>query len=190
MKLNAVVLAFVAGAVAGGAFAGWSARREVTDLQARSDSVTAAAVSRDSASAEKAAADSATIAALQASKKPATVTIRADSAAQDSLERAMAGLKTGADTIKNQARQIVALKSEVDSLKSNARTDSLSLWTAMRRGDALRDSLHAQTVTIVGLNERIQALSGRTFPKWARISFAIVEKGLAAKGLADVIRGK
>lgn len=189
-----VLKIFLIGAFVGGVVTTllWNAgsRDEVERLKQRADSAEAAAIARDSAATEQAARDSAVIDSLQQSKRSRYVTISTDSATQDSLERAMGGLKTARDTIANQAGQIVALKSERDSLRANARTDSLSLWLAMRRGDALRDSLHAQTGTVVALNAEIQRLNHHTFPKWLRVSFTVVEKALAVKGAVDLVQGR
>jgi len=190
-RAGQTALALFVGGLLGIAALSYTTRREVAALKAAGDSARAAAVARDSAASAASDSMGAIIDSLQSSKAPVTVRITVDSAAQDSLKRALAaGLRSQHDTIANQAAQIVHLETEVRDLKANARTDSLSLWTALARSRLLEDSLHAQTREVVRLNGRIQDLDGHALPKWLRVSFDVAQKVLAAKGLVDLARGK
>lgn len=187
-KVSAGLILFASGAAAGILLTCWGVNKQVEHLKQSGDSAQAIAEHRDSASTARWVHDSLVIDSLQKSKAPVVVRITRDSAAQDSLKRALvAGLQSQHDTITNQALQIVHLEQQVVDLKANARTDSLSLFKAMGVARVLRDSLHAQTKTIVDLNADIQRLNSHRLPGWARVGFELLRTGLAAKGLVDVV---
>lgn len=176
------------GAVAVVALIAGNQRKEIIRLKVVGDSIQAAAVVRDSAAAAEAAASARRVDSLQSTKRRESVRL---SASRDSLRRALdGGLASAHDTIVNQAAQIVLQDSVITELRENAKTDSLSLWEAMGRGDRLLDSLRVQTAAVVVLNGQIQRLNQHTLPKWLRVSFDVAVKALAAKEIVDLARGK
>jgi chromosome segregation ATPase len=189
-KGSAALLLFAGGVAAGVLLTCWGVNKQVEHLKRSGDEAQAAAAARDSAATAFKDSAFSVIDSLQNAKRPTIIRISVDSAKQDSLKRAMGGLKTAQDTIHNQAQQIIALEDQVDSLKVNARRDSLSLFGAMAAAQVLEDSLHAQTQTIRNLDAEIQRLNSHRLPAWARTGFAVLRSGLAIKGLVDVAHGK
>jgi hypothetical protein len=149
---------------------------KVEALQAFGDSVQVAADARAAAALAHSAADSAIIDSLQKSKRPVTIRISRDSALADSAAQAVAVAKTAADSNVALVVQVAALKTENAGLRQNARTDSLSVFFAVRRGDSLQVALTEQTKAIADLNRRIQQLTPRT-PKWVKAATYVVTAG-------------
>lgn len=145
---------------------------KVERLQELSDSLTTAG-QQDSVTANRYADSMATVVTtLQKSKQPITIRISQDSALADSAERAVLRARTAAEVITAQSAQITALKSEVVGLRENAKTDSLSLWVAMARGDSLQAVVNTQTTRLSQLNAQVQELTPRT-PAWLRATYKV-----------------
>jgi len=181
---------FALGAAAGVGFAYLGTNRKIVALQKAAADSTAAALQRDSAVTAFADSLQRRVDSLQKAKRPVTIKISRDSATAARADSALQAAWTTADSNVALTAANVALKDEIVGLRQNAHTDTLSLWAAMARGDALQDSLHAQTHVIVALNVQIQALNHHAMPEWFRIGFGLVEKGLAVKGLVDLARGR
>lgn len=131
------------------------------ELKAHADSVQVASAVRESVTTRYADSLRNEVVWLQNTKAPVVVKIVKDSADASRAARAVAEAKTVGDSNMALVVEVAALASEVAGLRLNARTDSLSLFQAMARGDVLQDSLHAQSRAIADLNARIQALHPR-----------------------------
>lgn len=155
---------------------------QVLALQLHSDSVSAAATLRDSATSHVADSLKERIAVLQRAKRPIT---------HDSASAAVAAAvvklsKTAKDSNVALVGQVASLTSEVATLKANAVTDSVSLAVALFRGDTLETSLHQQTDAVADLHRQIAALNHHALPKWLRLTFTVARDALALKGAASI----
>src|SRR5690348_7601632 len=179
MTLKQGLLIFGLGAVAGIAATCWGTNRQIAAVKQAAKDSTAAAVKRDSATTHYADSLLAQVDSLQKAKRPVTIKITKDSATAALADSAFRAAKTDSARVVILLTENAALKSEIVGLRANARTDCLSLFDAMATAKTLRDSLHAQTRTIVGLNEQIQQLNQHALPGWARTGFEVARTGLA-----------
>ena len=190
MTFKQGLLIFVLGAAAGVGFTCFGTNRRIAAVKRASADSTKVALARDSAVTAFADSLAARVDSLQKAKRPVAIKIVRDSTAAAQADSALREAKTASDSNMALVVEVASLLSEVQGLKENAAADSLSLFAAMARGNALQDSLHAQTRTIVGLNQQIQRLNQHVLPKWFRVSFDLIQKGFAVKGIVDVVRGR
>lgn len=190
MKITWPVALWICGVAMGVGLGRWATNRQVAHLKQQGDSAQAAALARDYAATAFSDSLVQYIDSLKQTKKPVTIKIAMDSAAAARAAQAVAAATTARDSNVALVAEVTALASENTGLRINARTDSLTLWAAMRRGDSLATVLHDQTQEVVRLNALIQQLNSHTLPTWARVSFEVIRTGFAVKGIADVVAGK
>lgn len=190
MTAKQALLVFILGLAVGIALTYVGTSRQIAGLQHAAADSTTAAHQRDSAVTVYADSLAAVVDSLQLAKRPVTIKIAQDSAAARTAAEAVRRARTASDSNVALVAQVTSLTAEIVGLRSNAHADSLSLWDALARGNALQDSLHAQTRIIVDLNVRIQHLNEHRLPAWARVGFEATRTVLAVKGFVDVVRGR
>ncbi len=157
-KLKDLAIAFAIGLAIAFAYDYFVADKGLREAKVYADSVAVAADARESVTTRWADSLRNEIVWLQSTKAPVTVKIVKDSTDAAKAAKAVAAAQTAHDSAQALVVEVASLVNEVEGLKENARTDSLSLWTAMARGDSLQNVVHDQSRAVADLNARIQAL--------------------------------
>ncbi len=156
--LKSLGIGVIAGAALAFSYDYFVADKGLREAKAFSDSVAVASAARESVTSHWADSVRNEIVWLQSTKAPVAIKIVKDGADAAKAAKAVATAQTAHDSVAALVVEVASLASEVEGLKENARTDSLSLWTAMARGDSLQGVVHDQSRAVADLNARIQAL--------------------------------
>lgn len=176
MRLSVVVGLLLIGFGLGAAAATFTGDARLRRVQQYADSVTVAAVAKDSALRVSSAVTTQAVAQLARSERNNRIAASNDSLKNERTDELLTLAQTAADSNQLRGEQIVTLKHEVLSLnQALANADAQVIKEHDGRMIA-EDRVHDLTDQLVSLNIKIKQLQPRT-PQWLRTAGKVAELG-------------